>query len=557
MNFKLNYSNFFAYIVFLLGITPWLIYALTINISLDSLIDEGAIQLSHNIPKPVSFASQSGVILGIIIDRFTYNAKNLLWVRFLMQIFSTIILNISSYIYLKKIYQHFNYILYTGYFFLVSSLSLYLFTKTVSYNHLQQLLIQLIVSSFLLYQVYNEKMLVRKVLLITLGFCCTFSILNIPPSGIAVTAFLILILLINNIFFINRIATTIFYVSVGLLCGVLVFFIYIKSWGDFFNELSGTYKMLSKAGRSYGPYDILFKYSKSILSLLVVSCSSLGVLAIFDLLNKKNKTLAMLFSFIIIILLMFYSVKYTRTGEIYEWILAPTIIALFIYFRDVIKGFIFSQNTTIYFLLIIPLIAPLGTNLLITTKIGYFFSTWLISTIVLLKGIKKVYSTSIFFMFVLIPVIWNMKIFLNLWYRSKESIVQSTQLKRLNDIYITPKQKAHFESVYEILASNGYNSGDSILAFQPDLMSVFAVGGSAGHRVYFMPSDFLSDDITAMKPAKYIILNDYSYNEIKSSLKIWGFPDKYQQIDIGSPETIDYFGAHKSRHLFLLKVDKL
>ena len=559
---KIHSSNsVLNWVYLIIGIFPWIIYAFNINIRLDSLIDEGLTLLMVNpVGTPKYMSSQFGNIVSPIFRAFNYNAIASLWARFLLELLSISILCFCSLLYIKrKTSNIFNSFYYIGLFMSVSSYCLYSFTKSLSYNHLQQFVVSTTVSLLLLHEVYFERKVLKNILLIGIGFFLFLGILNVLPSGIVVTFIVYLTLIIKNSQLESIINTT-FYFLGGIVIGLLFFSSFFYSVNNLYFEYYEMFSLiLNKTSHHHNSFILLFNFFKSLFSLFVISVCSIGILSIFDLISSSLKKRSY-FNFLPILcflIVVLYFQKYTKTGGFQEWIVTPLAMTLFVFFKNnSLTQYLYKnrQEAIIIALLIsIPLVAPLGTNLLITSKVGYYFSTWLVAVFLLSVRIDRKYFQFFFSIFFLLSLSWNIPFIYNYINTQKEYNTKSHKLPALNNIYITLNQKKHFEQLYNTLKVHGYTSGDRILAFQPDLMSLFSVGAVSGNRIYFLPLDFLNENFSLIPRFQFIILNDYSYSQVKNALKPWGFPEQYEKIMIGTPETVDYFGADKPRMLFCLK----
>lgn len=551
---------FWKVLVVSVGLLPWIAYGVAIPIGLESLIDEGQMLLLPNRPKPLGhLGSQSGVLIGAITDHFTYEASTLLWTRYIVQCIAVGALLITSLVFLKsRINPKIDSLTYAGFFLLVGSMGLYLFTKTISYNHIQQFCVLLSISFFLLYRTYPTRPSVRGVCLVGMGFLSSIGILNIAPSGMVFAVFLLAVLLVDIHYSWKSWLGTLLFFLTGIFLALVFFHFFVKDLVAMVEEIRIMYGMVNKLNRSYDSFSLLYRFGKVLLSLLQVCLLTLGIVYGYELIKNKyqSKLLAGIAGFCLLVCALVYSVNFTETGELFEWLVAPLLVAGVVHFslpqgpNELIREY----RWVLLFLVGVPIVAPLGTNLFISYKYGYFFTTWLIAILILYRGIALEYKRLITALIFIVAIGWNGIGFRVLYQRVKECTVQSEQLNRLANIKITPKQKNYFEGVYGHLSDNGFSEGDTIIAFQPDLMTVFAVGGTAGRRVYFVPSDFANDDLSYVGHPKYLILNEYSYGQISPLIKEkWGFPERYKKIDIGSPETSNYFDAHKSRMLFCLK----
>lgn len=552
MGFKNIYKITNAIIVFI-GVSPWILYATTLNIGLDSLVDEGLTLLLLGKPKPLYMTSQSGLLIGLVSDQLINNTLGILWLRFIMQLISVTVLCVSSLFYLKTRKKITNTYHYIGIFFLVNSISLFLFTKTVSYNHLQQFLILHIISLILLVNIYKNTSILKNIILFTLGTLFAAVILNIITSGILIVFFTILVIYLQSysstkIFLLHFVP-----ICIGFGVSIICFHFYLKDIHSLYIELNEMINMHESLNRSYDTYSLFFKFAKSLLLILSISILSLGILHLYILIKEKfcSNFVAYLITMLSLCSMIIFWINYTTNGLIYEWFFAPVIIGIFLSVQK--SEELKTNKTLILFLLLVPFIAPFGTNLLITEKLGYYLGAWFIASVLIVDELNSKYYISTIFIVVYLFFIFN--IINHLLINNKECTEKSTKIKRLRNIYISSKQKEHFENTQSILLEKGYVKGDTILAFQPDLMTLYAVEGNSGKRVYFVPSDFLNENISQIKRPKFIILNEFSYGQITKFIKCWNFPEQYEKVNIGSPETKSYFNSDKSRYLYCLKRD--
>ena len=558
--FEKKYKGVLYILVFVIGVTPWVVYALMIPVGLDSLVDEGLTILMVNPDEtPKYLTSQFGNVVKFIFRHFGYNVLTSFWTRFIFQILSVLIILFTSYQYLsKKCNLKINFFMYIGLFMLVASHGLYLFTKTLSYNHLQQLAILITISSLLLYEIYKGNKVLKYFFSVLIGFFSFLSIINISPSGLSVTFYLIILLGLLNYPSLREAFFDLLFILLGMLIALILFNFFVNDINKYYKELHETYIVISSLNRSYDSLSLFFNLFRSFLSLFVISIFSIGILSLFDFTELRfgKNVYSYLVVLCTIFILFIYSIKYTKilTLGFSEWCLAPLAIALFVNLGRINKVGWFRSETLITILMIgTPILAPFGTNLFITAKIGYYGCLWFIAAVILLKTAGFRHSSLVYILFFIMYASINIFQIFTFQNKSLESSVVSDKLKRLRNVYITPRQKEHFESLYDTLNRLGYKDGDRILAFQPDLMSVFSVNGKPGERVYFVPEDFLKEKFDSLPRFNFIILNDYSYGQINSFIKGWGFPQRYHRVYINSPDTVNYFKANESRILFCLK----
>lgn len=535
-------------------------YAANINIGLSSLIDEGQMELLLNTPKPIGhLGSQSNIIIGSILEKGRYDANSLLWARFWFQVAAVFVFSLVSLTYLLYNTEiPTSPIIYISLLSFTGGVSLYLFTKVISYNHILQLTVLWTASFYLLFLTFEKSTLIRYSTLFLIGFCALFSILNILPSGLAVSGSVTLAVVLNQYPNIKDIIVSLFFIVLGIITGLMAFHVCMKNLEDLINEICEMYANVSKLGRSYDTVSLLFNLSRTFLSLFVIFVITLGLLTLFKYLNNKikNKYLPYIITLSSLALLLVYTIKYTAKANLglSEWITSPLMVMLLAYFKQYpLKWTLSQKNISIIFLATLPIAASLGTNLGVAAKFFYFACIWLFLMYTLLNAVHIEYASLSLLFFTAIILYAHICPSINYLKNRQDNPVTSQKLSKLNGIYITQKQKDHFETLYDTLRYCGYRDGDTILAFQPDLMSVFVVNATAGRQVYFVPADFLATDLPKIKRAKFMILNDYSYAQIAKAIQSWGFPKQYQKINIGTPETEDYFNAHQPRMLFCLK----
>lgn len=546
-------------IAIIIGIFPWVVYAINVNIGLSSLIDEGQMLLLLNQPKPIGhIGSQSGVITGRFISNFSLTASTLVWARFIAQVIAIVFLLVCSLFYFqRKGIKNISLPLYGSVFMAITSMGLYLFTKIISYNHVLQLTTLVTIGIYLLYNTFISKA-GQYFCLFCIGIVSIFTIINIIPSGIAVLTFVIITLALPNIYSIKKMTIILFFIFLGMTISLSIFHYFFKNLSQLYIELYETFTITSKLGRSYDAFSLIFSLSRSILTFFVIGILSLGLHTLFEYIISKSKQLywPYLITCISLVVLCVFSLKYTHKASLglAEWSMSPLILALFYYYKNnAPKWPLNAKDCTIIFLSIVPIIASLGTNLGVASKFFYFIGVWVIVVFIVSDKLEASKFSLVLLIFLTIGCIGYGQIIGSILKSRIENSIQSLKLSRISGIYITPTQKKHFENLQDTLRNHGFAEGDTILAFQPDLMSVFVVGATAGRQVYFVPADYLANDNKSLKQPRFIILNEYSYGQVNQKLKYWGFPEKYHKINIGTPETENYFNADKPRMLFCLK----
>lgn len=546
-------------VILSIGLVPWVASMYCLNTGLSSLIDEGFMQLLMNRPKPLGpFGSQFAILVDTFTGNWAYNAATLMLARFILQSISVLILLVASIFYLERIIgQSFDIWIYSGFFMFVNGTCLDIFTKTISYNHVLQFTVYGVVSMCLVYTTFREKKLFRRLSLVLTGVLCSIAVLNILPSGLIIIACVIAYFMIQSLPDWDRISNEFLGLYTGFILGLLLFSLFVNELGIIFNEFLQIVSVKPKFNRSYDLNSLIIKFVRSVTSLLVVSLAAVGVAGVFNTLRSTSlpKIVPLLVPLFVCGLFCFFCIKYTEVAKIgpSELVIMPFAAGVYMFVNVRFQGIGRFQNwTTLCLLFIVPIVAPFGSNLPVTHKLFFFVGCWAIGIVMFTADLTRLQAGLIFGMFVLIVSIRYGQVLSKFEKNARESRSLSSKLVRVEGVRLTSKQLDHFESLYDVLSEHGFRQGDTILAFQPDLMSVFAVGGHSGTYVYFTPEDFLNKDIRTLIKPRFIMLNDFSYNRIRESLRYWGIDSNYEKIDIGSPETENYFDSDKPRMLFYL-----
>ena len=550
-------KNKFTAILSLITVTIILsIFYYNTSFGIDSIFDEGYLLLSLSNNSYIDISHWKSLI-EIILWNSSIGLQKLKIIKLIIQLFSTILFASACFRWFKINYSLNSIIDRFFIFFLILFFflpSFYIYTSIVSYNHIQQFFIFCALSLYLFYQ-STSKNEYKNLFLFLLGASILGSIINLISSGLMLFFVLIIFLSFEEKSFKTK-SKNIIYLLSGLFIASVFYSFFIINLLEWIENLYKSISLLGRANRGYDKKSMLI----GIFKYLIFFFKSVAILiSVYYILNRtlKNKKLITSLFFIISTL----TIKIVTKEFNYTYYAIPVFFLGLIYIKMKLP-FSFKQLFILISLLFFPLLFSIGTNTSLNTKSIYFIPIWgFILMILYVKLQPETFIKNSILIYLCVISIWNTFNWIEI---SREtngnfttSIYYFEESNTISKIGIRREQLNYFKKAQSILKNYNYNKNDYFLSFQLDHMTIYALNGKMS-GLYFDPNDFVLNKDKFKNPTpKFLFLTKYDYQVIVNSLKSsnWNFPESYDKIYIGSPETFKP-GYPLERWLYCKKINK-
>ena len=499
---------------------------------------------------------QSGISDFHVVIRSVFSFldfENVLGQRYFYFFFSLIVIGIFSqfsYLFLRLRFSlKVNRIFYTGSIFLVALFSYTFASPLLYYDTLQYLLFLLIFSLLFVSEVYPK---LAYACFFGVGFLLLYTITNYLPSGL-----LLSVLLLGWLFLVNKLHWRFlsFYV-LGFLFSTIIYHFCIHSLIDYLNY---TYKSFSLSQNVASDSLTLSSHSSKDLISGLFSYLTWTVFFFFFFLVmnglsswlsdlKVKKTISIIISSFPYIVALLLAFRY-RNVWVSNMFLIPIAFLLSDIFYARIKrhrelSFSLKEMLFVVGFLLLPIVGIFGTNQPLQNKTMMFLVFWLIGIYILyaryraiLRDITRKFLLP--FTCLLVPVLFSYYGFFtrchNYYGIRKASFVleDSTGLK---NIKLVKYQKLYIEHLNRILKEHHFKDGDVVLAFEVDLMAIFALGAAPDEHLYYTHSQMINQAYVPQEKINYILLSkraEIDFADYMRQFSHWNFPEAYKRIEIG------------------------
>ena len=492
----------------------------------------------------------------IIIRTFFWflDFENLLQLRYFYFFFSLAFIAlfaISSYSFFKsKMNLKIDGVIYVSLIFMLSLFS-YTFTSPILHYDTLQFIIYLIVFSLLFYASVNKKS--ANVLFPLVGFFSLYALVNYLPSGILLLLFILIWVIIQKQMSLKSAS----YFTAGFLLSTVIYHLFIHSLVDFVGFALNSIEVNAESHNphmpSHGITSLMFGlmvYTTKVL-LLSAIIFIIAIFVFFGVRKINNKIVASIIHLLFYLLVFVFSFLF-RLEVLTTMFLFPIVFLL----ADVISAKIVKRENVHYSIpkisllllfLVIPVGAVFGTNQPLERKTMIFLVFWLLAFFTLyaeyktiLSDFNKKHISIVYCGFVLIFFSY-FGFFTrahNFYYgiRRAEHKVENT---RLSNIRLVEYERNYIRRLHSILIDNGFERGDTILAFEIDLIDVYAFGASVPNKLFFNVAQMIDRQFIPENRINFILVLRRDEERLISHLSKsdWQFPEHYKRIDIGRRAT--------------------
>jgi hypothetical protein len=568
---QLSNSKKINYIYILLPIIVFFIYGYNLfstNQNLDSLCDEGylflMIQAAHNGIHD-GFSQWPTIIDVVFGNKISSNILYLRYTRFFIHLLSVSLFCFTTNLYLTKkgfLKSFENKLFFITTIYLLGAISFS--SIAIAYNTLQEFFLLAVLGSYLISNVCDSKHI--NIYYSLIGFFSFFSILNVLPSGILVTLTVILMTFIKNSKDWNKSKVSIFWTSLGMFVAIVIYHYSFLSLDIVYENMSITFNSVKKWGAGYDSKSFLiniFIYFRD----LFMGLSLLFGAVVFSYFVSKflGKWCGFLILISSMILFSVYQIK--PQLPLSTFLAFPLVMLIMLKLSATKKNNIkklFSFEFIFYlFLFILPLLSTIGTNLYLGSKIILFILPWGVLFVELIEDFElnvfyKLETKLIRFLFIGILLLYSVIQIINNVSSKASNDIFFRQNSPISQIKLSNQQLTYFNKVDSIMKLYGYTSKEYVFSTQLDHMTLVALDATP-HGIYFFPTMFLIDSQKRKeRKPDFLFLDKYDLKLMGDSIKLlgWGFPQDYDSIYVGTPETLK-MSYPTERTLYCLKKRKI
>ena len=407
----------------------------------------------------------------------------------------------------------------------------------ISYVTLQSFLLCTSISAFLVYWKAEELWLKYGMLLIA-GFMAGLSLFVIMPGGLLTLACYAVLVLILNRGKIQRGFAELFTGLGGVALCLAYMHFCICPLDKIVEAMRFTASYFTKSGYHYDPFSFAIAIGFFLRDFAFISVFYIGAYFLSKRVMPKR------FSWVggaLYLLLVFIYIHYQEKPAASPALFFSSIIILPALFERKMwkkgwKAFLSNDSVIRAFLFCFPLIAAMGTNTSLSSRISYFLVAWAFLWFDQEMD-SKWYVTLAAILIMLMPLATDTYGSL----KDKDNRVYFTKgNKYFAEIAITEKQKDYYDRVYDLLTEYGFKP-DSSVVFTPmfDYTTVYAFDAKLSSNFY-QPNNFLFWDASSMLRPDFIILSGWDETVIGDKLKTvgWGWPEDFDAYEMGTPESM-------------------
>jgi len=325
---------------------------------------------------------------------------------------------------------------------------------------------------------------------------------------------------------------------VGVLLALAYVHLFVCNLGDIIDAMLFTAGYIGKSGYNYDSSSIVMQYALFLRDYIFVIIAFVGAYYLSKIV--KNKYIG---TIIYVALLLIYTHYQTDPAvSLPMFFVSLILIPLLPSANRAPKPrYLNKDNIWLFlYLLIFPLVASVGTN----TELGSRLSCFTIAWLFLYFQYEKDHQTNRWNRVLIGAVVLSLLLIFNETKKldhSDKTCHFTRGNKYFSELYITEKQKTYFDNVYDILESYNYQPNKSVIftaLYDYCCLYAFdAVNSSNFHQV----QNFHFFDKEKMLKPDFIFLCQWDSVVIADELREmpWGWPEDFDAYPVGSPEPDD------------------
>ena len=406
----------------------------------------------------------------------------------------------------------------------------------ITYVTLQSFLLCTSISAFLVYW-KSENRWLRFGMLLIAGFMAGLSLFVIMPGGLLTLAcYMVLVLVLNRGIIQRGIAELCVGLGGVILCLAYMHFC-ICPLDKVVEAMRFTASYFTKTGYHYDPFSFAIAIGLFLRDCIFIFVFYIGAYYLSRRVQSKR------FAWIggtMYLLLVFVYIHYQKKPVISSAMFFSSVVLIPLLFENNMVGkswkvLISNDSIVRAVLFCFPLIAAMGTNTALSSRITCFLVAWAFLWFDR-KMDTKWYVTLAAILIMLLPLAKGTYDSL----KDKENCVYFTKgNKHFAEIAITEKQKDYFDRVYDLMTDYGYKPDSSVVfTAMFDYATVYAFDAKLSSN-FHQTNNFLYWDVSSMLRPDFIILSGWDEIVMGDKLKTvdWGWPEEFDAYEMGTPES--------------------
>lgn len=282
----------------------------------------------------------------------------------------------------------------------------------------------------------------------------------------------------------------------------------------------------------YSVTSLTSKSNRKWLTILGESVYVIAMLLFYNYHSHIKTTEALLFSTITIFPLLL-NIRTLRTAyDQYKWV-------------DVVIWI---------FLLAFPLIASIGTNIYLGKRMGCFMFSYVFLLSILPKNLVKI-NAGLLIAACFVVLAPSCKMMYETLSHKDAMVYYENNNSPISNILLEPSQADYFAHVDSILNAHQFDrESDFAFAVNEDFATLYALEIKHQVRPYVVSEIVYTTMFDSIVP-QCIFIAQWEVDEVmeltNNKWSIWGFPDAYESIEVGSPDA--YRGKNTDRLLYIRK----
>lgn len=372
-----------------------------------------------------------------------------------------------------------------------------------------------------------------------IGFALSIAFFSILPSSIIVGGAVCVLLVLRYWKQWKKLLKIFGALALGIAVAFLIVHFFVADLKEVYARMSETARTITKVDRGYDPMSFCIKILLFFRDISFYLLTSIGIIVV-SLFLKRNGYSWLAFLFYIVAFLLYW--RYQNKPKM-SWGMQMSVLWLH---PLIIKWFgkqlpsirqLFSFDFVLnLFLCLFPVLAVMGTNLPLGSKIGWFIAPWaLLAWRLGIEEENMFLRRELFFAFSIVLLIGYVR--QAVLTDTSQTIVNQGPLKGMR---LNSAQEKHFVEVGQILENYHYQRRKSVVFSTQLSMATLCYFESVPCGLFFQPMDFVAHASNELPVPDFLFLCEFDEMIASEELKSmpWGWPDEFDKYYVGTPETI-------------------
>jgi hypothetical protein len=370
-----------------------------------------------------------------------------------------------------------------------------------------------------------------------IGFTITLSFFSIPPSAVMVGGSLGLLSVIGLWKQRGKLLKLLIIMIVGAVIALLVTHFFVADLRLVAASMMDTAQTITKVDRGYDSLSFVVRTLLFFRDFLLFLLLSTGIITVALFLKRSGRHwLASLFFVVSCLMYWHYQEKpnISHGMQLSMLWLLPVICKWYGKQLPPLKQLLTFDFILNLFLCLFPILAALGTNVYLGSKMEWFIVPWIMLSYRLGFGEGKMQfrreTLILLSLMALFGVYWQFRAI-----DTSQTVVERGSLKGM---HLNARQEDHFKVVNQIMNDYQFQRGESVVfATQLSMMTVCYLE-ALPVGLYFQPNDFVAHANEPLPVPDYLFLREYDIRLAKECLRKmpWGWPQEFDVYEIGSPD---------------------